>query len=422
MLLGCIADDFSGASDLANMLAKNGMRAAQYIGVPRITAPKTCEAAVVALKTRSVAPAEAARLSMQALDWLLAQGARQILFKYCSTFDSTPLGNIGQVTEALAGRLGTACPIVCPSLPENGRTVFQGHLFVGDKLLSQSGLEHHPLNPMTDPDIRRWLRAQTKSAVGHVACKTVDAGAPAIRAALDVCAAQGCGSAVVDAVSDAHLRAIGLAARTDRLVTGGSGIGLGLAAAFDAQGLLSRVRQPWHGVAGPAAIIAGSCSQATRRQIAAYGESHPVLALDVGAVMSGTVTEDTAARFFIENSENAPLVYSSAEPAAVAAAQERWGREKVSRALDYLFAEVALRLVHAGFTRIVVAGGETSGAVAEAFQRPAFEVGPEIDPGIPALLVPGEPVFGLVLKSGNFGGVDFFERALHRLESPDLRA
>ena len=237
-----------------------------------------------------------------------------------------------------------------------------------------------------------------------------------MRAALDVCAAQGCGSAVVDALNEAHLIAAGRAAERDRLVTGGAGIGLGLAAALRAQGRLAGEAARWRGVHGPAAVIAGSCSQATRRQIDVYRRGHPSMALEADAVMSGEVTEDTAARFFIEHAEHSPLVYSSAEPAAVAAAQARWGAAKLSRALDYLFAEVALRLVHAGFTRIVVAGGETSGAVAEAFRRPVFEIGPEIDPGVPALFVPGEPAFGLVLKSGNFGGADFFDKALVALE------
>jgi uncharacterized protein YgbK (DUF1537 family) len=415
MLLGCIGDDFTGSSDLANTLAREGMQTMQFTGVPRSNAPPACEAGVVALKSRSIAPDEAVRQSLQALDWLLAQGARQIVFKYCSTFDSTPQGNIGPVAEALLDRLGAQQAIVCPAFPATGRTIYQGHLFVKDKLLSESGMESHPLTPMTDPNIRRWLRLQTKTDVGLVPYAAVEEGPGAIAAALEECGRRGERLVVVDALSEIHLRSIGMTAAHDKLITGGSGIALGLPDNFRRRGLLAETRSPWEGVRGPAAVLAGSCSGATRAQVAAFIADHPSLQIEVDAVMAGHTDATTVARFLIHNADRPGIAYSSADPQSVAAAQEKWGRDKVAAAIEGLFSDVAVGLVNAGIKRLVVAGGETSGAVATALDRPAFEIGPEIDPGVPAMLVPGSPVFALALKSGNFGGPDFFDKALRVL-------
>src|SRR3712207_945526 len=199
MLLGVGGDDFTGSSDIANTLAKAGMRTVQYAGVPTALAGGDVEAGVVALKTRSIAPPDAVAQSLAALDWLAAQGCRQFVFKYCSTFDSTPHGNIGPVADALADRLGASPVIVCPAFPATGRTLYQGHLFVGDRLLSESGMERHPITPMTDPDIRRWLALQARSALGHVPWQTASAGPEALRAALDAEGEAGRRLVVVDA-------------------------------------------------------------------------------------------------------------------------------------------------------------------------------------------------------------------------------
>ncbi|GGG85225.1 HPr kinase [Salipiger pallidus] len=414
MKLGCIGDDFTGSSDLASMLAKNGMRVIQFSGVPEGEAPSDVDAGVVALKTRTMPVDEAVRCSLEALDWLKAQGCEQFFFKYCSTFDSTPQGNIGPVTEALMDRLGAENAIVCPAFPATGRTVYQGHLFVHDKLLSQSGMEHHPLTPMSDPDIRRWLALQSTRAVGHVSMSAVTAGPEAIAAAIRSETAGGRPLVVIDATSDADLRAIGAAARGMPLVTGGSGVAMGLPAGLLGAGALHSVAGDWRGEDGPAALIAGSASTMTRAQIRRWSETNPALEITADAVMDGSATPDKAARAAIDSSSPL-LLYSSADPETVKAAQDRYGREIIAARLEAFFAETARLLVAGGIRRLVTAGGETSGAVVEGLGLTALRIGPEITPGVPAVAAEGRPLV-LALKSGNFGDEDFFENALTTLE------
>ncbi|MEX2521074.1 MAG: 3-oxo-tetronate kinase [Paracoccaceae bacterium] len=413
MLLGCVGDDFTGSSDLANTLAKGGMRVTQYAGVPTGPAAPGVEAAVVALKSRTIPADEAVRLSLQALEWLKAQGCRQFFFKYCSTFDSTAEGNIGPVAEAMAKALGETRVIVCPAFPGAGRTLYQGHLFVSDRLLSESGMERHPLTPMTDSDIRRWLAAQTTLGVGHVGAAKVAQGAAAIREGLDAEAAAGRTLIVVDAVADHDLMAIGEAARDLKLLTGGSGVALGLPENFRADGALKGAGGGWRGVAGRAAILSGSCSNATRGQVAAYGG--PKLEITAEAVMAGELTGASVAGWALGQG-GGPLAYSSADPSVVAAAQARFGRDAVAGAIERVMGEAAVAMTAGGVTRLVTAGGETSGAVVEALGVVALEIGPEIDPGVPALRVEGREL-ALALKSGNFGGEDFFARAIDALAS-----
>jgi uncharacterized protein YgbK (DUF1537 family) len=420
MRLGIIADDFTGASDIANTLSRGhagqgGLSTIQFLGIPRGNAPADCEAGVVALKSRSIAPEAAVAQSLAALAWLQAQGCTQIVFKYCSTFDSTPLGNIGPVGEALAKSLGVSGVVACPAFPATGRAVFQGHLFIGDRLLSESSLRHHPLNPMTDSDLRRWLRLQTKESVGLVPHAVVSRGAAALRSGLDACAARGERLVIVDAVSEADLLAIGEACSDAPLITGGSGIALGLPGNFIRAGLASGKPSPLEGVSGPEAILAGSCSARTLEQIAAHRVSHPVLALDAAEVMDGRVTARDVIAFVRANSGKSPLVYSSAPSGEVSAAQDRFGRDKVAHAIEMLFADAARELVKGGVQRLVIAGGETSGAVVSALALDHLAIGPEIDPGVPMLLARGTKPLALALKSGNFGGVDFFGRALQVL-------
>jgi uncharacterized protein YgbK (DUF1537 family) len=410
MLLGCIGDDFTGSSDLANTLAKGGMRTVQYSGVPGGPAGADVEAGVVALKTRSIPVAQAVEQSLAALDWLQAQGCRQFLFKYCSTFDSTREGNIGPVADALADRLGADCVIVCPVFPATGRTLYLGHLFVGDRLLSESGMENHPLTPMTDPDIRRWLQYQAASTVGHVPIGTVGRGAEAVRAALRREADAGRRLIVVDATRDEDLMTIGAAAADLTLITGGSGIAMGLPENFRQAGTIGGERAAWTGEAGPAIVLSGSCSKATRAQVAHYIESHPHLEVTADAVMHGRLTGQSVASFLLEHRDEAPIAFSSADPAVVARMQERFGREAVAEALEGLFAEVAREVTAAGAGRLIIAGGETSGAVVSGLSLEALEIGPEIDPGVPALKAAGRPL-AMALKSGNFGAEDFFEKA-----------
>ena len=420
MLLGVIADDFTGASDIANTLAKGlpgegGLRTVQYLGIPDGNAAPEVEAGVIALKSRSIEASEAVEQSLAALRWLLGQGCEQIVFKYCSTFDSTPHGNIGPVAEALAEALGVKGVVACPAFPGAGRTVYQGHLFVKDRLLTESGLQNHPLNPMTDADIRRWLRLQTKSEVGHVDIATLRQGASAIASALQESGAQDRTLVVVDAISDEDLVTIGRAVAAHRLITGGSGIAIGLASNFIGRGLAAGAGAAVIGMDGPEAILAGSCSGATREQIDIHRKSHPTLAIDVAGVMDGSIGIADLTGFLLAHQGKAPLVFSSGTPEDVHALQARFGSENVASALDTLFAGTAQALVKAGIRRLVVAGGETSGAVVSALDLDALTIGAEIDPGVPVLLSGGDRPVALALKSGNFGAPDFFTKALERL-------
>lgn len=411
MLLGCIGDDFTGSSDLANVLAKGGMNAVQYAGVPRQPARPEVEAGVVALKSRTIPAKDAVAQSLAALEWLRRQGATQFLFKYCSTFDSTPEGNIGPVADALADALSADHVVVCPAYPSLARSIYMGHLFVGDRLLSESGMRNHPLTPMTDSDLRRWLARQSRSKVGHVPMSVVMQGRTAIRQALESADAR---LLVVDVVRDADLVEIGWAAADAPLITGGSGIALGLPEVFRARGALAVSARHWSGAQGPAAILSGSCSVATRAQVAFHLRTHPGFEMSADAVMAGTVTPRMAADFVLAHRDALPLVYSSADPDVVRTAQVKYGREELAARLENAMAETARLVVAAGVRRLVTAGGETSGAIVDGLGIAALEVGPEIDPGVPAMKVTSLGL-ALALKSGNFGREDFFARAAAKL-------
>lgn len=412
MLLGCIGDDFTGSSDLGNTLTKGGMRSVQYVGVPKGPAAADVEAGIVALKSRSVPVDEAVRLSLEALDWLRAQGCRQFLFKYCSTFDSTPEGNIGPVAEALAGALGARKVLVCPAFPGAGRTVYQGHLFVGDKLLNESGMENHPLTPMRDADIRRWLARQAQGSVGHVPASDVFAGPQAVSERLAAEDAAGHRLIVADAIRDEDLMTLGRAAADLPLLTGGSGVAMGLPETFRAKGMLAGGASQWRGQEGRAVILSGSCSTATRAQVALHKQDNPALEITAEAVVSGEMTGEKVTEWLLAQ-DGLPLAYSSADPQVVARAQETYGTAAIAHKLEALFAEAARHLVAGGITRLITAGGETSGAVVEGLALQRLRIGPEIDPGVPAIRAHDGLV--LALKSGNFGAEDFFEKAARRL-------
>jgi uncharacterized protein YgbK (DUF1537 family) len=404
MLLGCIGDDFTGSSDLANTLAKQGMRVVQYTGVPKGDAAPDVEAGVVALKSRSIDPADAVTQSLAALEWLRAQGCQQIFFKYCSTFDSTPQGNIGPVADALAEALDAWKVIVCPAFPGTGRSIYQGHLFVNDVLLSESGMQNHPLTPMTDADIRRWLAPQTRYPVGHVGAALVFSGAGAIADALEAEHQVGKRHIVVDAIRDEDLMEIGAAAKDLPLITGGSGVALGLPRNFGC----SPGAVPWDGQGGKSVALSGSCSVATRAQVVWHKARHPAREILAEDVIEGRETAAQAAEWLLAQN-GVPLAYSSADPDKVRAVQDRFGRERAAGALEGFFAEVAHLVVAGGATRLITAGGETSGAVVEGLGLSELAIGPEIDPGVPALRAGDNLV--VALKSGNFGAEDFFEKA-----------
>lgn len=414
MLLGCIADDFTGASDLANTLAKGGMATILFVGLPRGGAGD-CEAGVIALKTRSIAADDAVAQSLAALAWLKAQGCRQFLFKYCSTFDSTPKGNIGPVAEALLDELQAPVAVVCPVFPATGRTLYMGHLFVGDRLLSESGMESHPLNPMTDPDIRRWLRRQTRGEVGLIGYPTVRQGGEAIGAAIEAETAAGRRLVVVDALTDADLRTIGRAVAGHRLVTGGSGIALALPDNFRQAGLLSGRPAEFSPLSGPGVALSGSCSPASRAQVKRHLDRHPGLAVEAEAIIKGSTAIEEAVEFVRRNRNARPIVYSTSEPGTVKQAQARFGQARVAEAIESFFGALAKRLAENGIRRLVVGGGETAGAVVTALGVDRFRIGPEIDPGVPALAAEGRMPLRMALKSGNFGSLDFFDKALAAL-------
>ena len=419
MLLACIADDFTGATDLANTLTRGGMRTLLTVGVPSQDVRVDAQAVVVALKTRSIAPADAVAQSLAAFAWLRQRGACQFLLKICSTFDSRfatePRGNIGPVAEALRLALGSsACAPVCPAFPATGRTVYRGHLFVGDALLSDSGMATHPLTPMTDANLVRVLQAQCAEGVGLVPLQVVQAGASAIATQLHSLAQQGHAFAIVDALSDDDLRAIGGACDPVDvpLLIGGSGIALGLPARYqlgEAQGADPAFERA---LAGPAVLLAGSCSTATRAQVDAYHSQGPVHSVDPARLDEPGYVAETVDWCLVQAAP--PLVASSAAPDEVTALRQRWGDDLAGR-IEKFFAALAVELHAAGVRRFVVAGGETAGAVVGALGLRQMHVGPEIDPGVPAMRAlgddPQQPV-ALALKSGNFGAVDFFTRAL----------
>lgn len=406
-LIGVIADDFTGASDIALTLAENGMETMQYGGVPDKPVAPGIQAAVVALKSRTAAAADAVAQSLAAAEWLLAQGTEQIVFKICSTFDSTKAGNIGPVAEALAERLGAETVLVCPAFPENGRSVFQGHLFVGDRLLSESGMQSHPLTPMTDPDIRRWLAHQTTWPVKHLDAETVWNGDGAASVALHEA---GRAMVVADAVRDEDLRTLATAAKGRKLLVGGSGIAIGLPANWG----ISPGPIPWQGEAGPGVVLSGSCSIATRAQVERYSAIAPSREITAEAVMSGEADIEELAVWVLEQA-TPPLIYSSADPEKVTAAQDRFGREAIAGRIEAFFASLAALLVERGTGRIVTAGGETSGAVTQGLGADRLRIGPRVAAGVPMLRVEGRPLV-LALKSGNFGGPDFFSEALDLLK------
>ncbi|MGI9366723.1 MAG: 3-oxo-tetronate kinase [Rhizobiaceae bacterium] len=408
MLLGCIGDDFTGSSDLANTLAKQGMRTVQFTGIPDQNADPEIEAGVIALKSRSVPVHQAVQQSLAALEWLKAQGCQQFLFKYCSTFDSTPQGNIGPVCDALAEALDAHQVIVCPAFPGTGRSIYQGHLFVNDVLLNESGMQNHPLTPMTDADIRRWLKPQTKFEVGHVAAADVLEGTQAICAALEREHGEGKRLIVVDATRDADLHDIGAAAADLPLVTGGSGIALGLPQNFNQKGQLAGSSNTWHGEDGKCVILSGSCSIATRAQVELHQKSHPGFEISAADVIEGRLAAEELTKWLVEQ-DGIPLAFSSADPEIVNQIQDKFGRERAAQAIEDFFAETARQLVAAGVARLITAGGETSGAVVEGLNLKNLEIGPEIAPGVPALRA--GPDLVIALKSGNFGQPAFFTRA-----------
>ena len=419
LLLGCIADDLTGATDLANTLVRQGMRTVQLIGVPDAEASlPEADTIVVALKSRTIPAAEAVAMSRAALRRLRDAGARQFFFKYCSTFDSTDEGNIGPVADALLADLGESFTIACPAFPENKRTIYLGHLFVGGVLLSDSSMRNHPLTPMTDANLVRVLGRQTKAKVNLVSYSVVQQGPEAIADCFDALRSGGVTYAIVDATEDRHLLDIGAACADLKLVTGGSGVALGLPENFRRQGLLPTLASAdaLPAIAGQEAVLAGSCSAATLQQVEQMKRSRPAFAVDPAALAAGEDVVGHAIAWARERLAGGPvLIYATAPPEDVARVQQQLGRERAGALIEQALAEIAAGLVAAGVRRLVVAGGETSGAVVQRLGAKALRIGPQIDPGVPWTASIGEPALALALKSGNFGAPDFFTKAFAML-------
>ncbi|CAB3752340.1 3-oxo-tetronate kinase [Paraburkholderia solisilvae] len=415
-LLGCIADDFTGATDLANMLVRGGMRTVQTIGVPTGPLDTPAEAIVVALKSRTAPREQAVAESLAALEWLRKLGCKQFYFKYCSTFDSTDAGNIGPVADALMKALNAPFAIACPAFPENGRTVYRGNLFVGDLLLNESGMQNHPLTPMTDANLVRVLQRQTPTQVGLLRYDTVQRGAAALGEARAALQRDGVGLAIADAISDDDLYTLGEACANDLLLTGGSGLALGLPRNFERQGLLPAAQNSEQvpAVQGLSAVLSGSCSRATQAQVAHWRDSRrPAFRVDPLALARGDKVVDEAMAFAGPLLAKGPvLVYATSSPEEVGAVQKQLGTTASGELVEQALAAIARRMHDAGVRRFVVAGGETSGAVVNALDVKALQIGPQIDPGVPATVSIGATPLALALKSGNFGTVDFFSKTL----------
>ena len=424
LLLGCIADDYTGGTDLAGTLVQNGMRTVQTVcGVPDADWLRSldADAVVVALKSRTIPVQEAVEQSLASLRALQQTGVKQFFFKYCSTFDSTARGNIGPVADALADALDAQSVPFCPAFPKNGRTIFKGYLFAGDVLLNESGMQDHPLTPMKDPNLQRVLASQSRHSVGLIPYDVIHRGVDSIIQAMHAEVEAGRSFLIVDAINDDDLRAIGSACKNLQLITGGSGIAIGLPENFRQNGELSAdVVADQLGVAtGKSAIISGSCSRMTRQQVEAIAPERR-FKIDVMKLLQSSEALPKEALNWAEDklSDDPILIYSTTDPEEVAQAQNIAGVQKAGEVVEQCLAQVAAGLVARGVGKLVVAGGETSGAVVQALGVQALRIGPDIDPGVPwtqALDSNGEGFIHLALKSGNFGALDFFTKAFQKL-------
>ncbi|MEH2922271.1 3-oxo-tetronate kinase [Samsonia erythrinae] len=413
--LGVIADDFTGATDIASFLVNNGLPTVQLNGVPPSDFKVETQAVVISLKSRSCPAQQAVADSLKALTWLQQQGCQQFYFKYCSTFDSTAKGNIGPVTDALLAQLGETQTIISPALPVNGRTVYQGYLFVMDQLLSESGMRHHPVTPMTDSNLMRVMEQQAAGRCGLVPYNVMDQGAEAVKQRLAALKEQGMRYVVLDTLNERHLLTQGEALRDMKLVTGGSGLAIGLArqwAGSTAQnGSATEAGRPQ---SGAGVVLSGSCSVMTNKQVARYLKQAAGRAIDVARCLDGA--QPSYVQELVDwvkahrNDALAPLLYATSSPDQLAQIQQRWGAEASSQAVEKLFAAVASQLQQDGFQRFIIAGGETSSIVVQMLGIHAFHIGPSISPGVPWVRSTNHPL-SLALKSGNFGDEDFFARA-----------
>lgn len=413
MRLGVIADDFTGATDIASFLVQNGLTTIQFNGIPASEEMTEAQAIVISLKSRSCPADQAVTQSLAALAWLQKQGCERFYFKYCSTFDSTAQGNIGPVTDALLNALGETQTVICPALPVNGRTVYQGYLFVGDQLLSDSGMRHHPVTPMQDSNLMRLMTSQATGKAGLIAAAQIDQGAESVRQALDQLAEQGISYVVTDTLHQGHLLTLGEALSDRRLVTGGSGLAIGLARQWTTAGTDAEAERAGRPHGDRAVVLSGSCSQMTNRQVAAYRQLAPACEVEIEHCLEDAEGYARQLCDWVEANSHqtmAPLLFATADAQQLQVIQQRYGAQRSSEAVEQLFAAVTRELKQRGWQRFIVAGGETSGVVAQSLGVTAFHIGPTISPGVPWVRDIHQPL-SLALKSGNFGDEDFFRRA-----------
>jgi uncharacterized protein YgbK (DUF1537 family) len=420
-LLGCIADDLTGATDLGNNLVRSGMRVNLAIDVPADDEPVDANAIVVALKSRSIPEKDAVTQSLHACRWLRRQGVGPIYFKICSTFDSTPRGNIGPVIESLMEELECRFSVVVPAFPENGRTVYQGQMFVGDVLLSESGMRHHPLNPMTDSNLVRFLQLQLSDAnrTGLIEYGSVADSVKAIRDRMDDLGAQGVSIALADTITDNDLDRLAAALANEPLVTASSGLARSLPRAWGFR--VSETSSKLPPASGRKAIVSGSCSTATNAQVRHFTENGGAArAIDPAQLAENAKEQISKILEWVdacwESEPDRPLlVHSTAEAASVIALHARLGVERTGDLVERALAGVASAVVAKGVRQLVVAGGETSGVCARALGVNRMQIGPQIDPGVPwcyasSAVIPDGGLH-IALKSGNFGSEDFFTKA-----------
>lgn len=413
MLLGVIADDFTGATDIAGFLVEHGMRAVQLNGVPDTHLDIDTDAIVISLKSRSCPAEQAIQLSIQALNWLKEQGCQQFYFKYCSTFDSTEHGNIGPVTDALLDALNESFTIVCPALPVNGRTVFNGHLFVYNEPLNESGMRHHPVTPMTDSSVVRLMERQSRGSVGLINYLVIEQGVNAVTAQFEQIKQAGQRYAVVDAINHQQLAIIGQAAKELKLITGGSGLAASIAQNWSHQ-LAEKKKADTAGlpIKAKTIVLSGSCSLMTNQQVAYYQHIAPSFEVDIHACLTQPQYAQEVCQWVLNQGDSlyAPMVFATVNAQKLHHIQEQYGAQKSSEAVEHFFSQLAVLLHNAGIRNFIVAGGETSGTVTQSLNVQGFHIGPQIAPGVP-WITSLDQTLSLALKSGNFGQSDFFKTA-----------
>lgn len=407
---GAIADDFTGATDLAAMLARAGVPVTLRIGLPEGGGDTATAFEVIALKIRTNPVEDAVAEARAAYRWLKAQGARRIFWKYCSTFDSTSRGNIGPVAEALMSEMGLDRTVHCPAFPENGRRVFMGNLFVGDQPLNESPMKDHPLTPMRDANLERLLSPQVQRQTGAVTFPTVRAGAEAVRDAMEKLQ----GHIVLDAVEDADLRTLARAIHEMPLICGGSAIAHPLPGLWQEAGAMGKPDDtPLPQGRGGQIVLSGSCSAMTRAQVGDYLKVADGYRLDPLELVQGEGLSAARAWLAAQDPDAPKIIFATAEPKSVAAAQDKLGVGRAGALVEDALAELARDAQAMGIGRIVVAGGETSGAVTRALDVDRLRIGPEIAAGVPWCFTGSG--LALALKSGNFGAETFFTDAFDML-------